>query len=159
MGGVLPALAEASRLAPTSLAPPVSGPPVFRSAGFQRPRRRTADSNLQSQAARAVASADPPRAPSTRLPLSASRRMGLPGGGKFFGSEPEFAMLPSTKRMATLPGLLCPLQTAPGNGDPVVRFSFSGDFAARDSDFRARDRRRRQGDHRSDPAVRLTCWR
>jgi hypothetical protein len=128
-----PALAEASRLAPTSLAPPVSGPPVSGPPVSSVPASNGQDSNLQSQAARAVASADPPRAPSI-TPLPLSRYVGVWGfqaGSKFFGSEPEFVDVAVHEENGHATGTFyARFKLPPGTGDPVVRFSFSGDFAA-----------------------------
>jgi hypothetical protein len=123
-----PALAEASRLAATTPAPPVSSPPVS-----SIPASNVQDSNLQSQAARVAASADPPRAPSI-TPLPLSRYVGVWGfqaGSKFFGSEPEFVDVAVHEENGHATGTFyARFKLPPGTGDPVVRFSFSGDFTA-----------------------------
>ena len=121
-----PALAEASRLASSTPAPPVSS---------------VSASNGQGDSARAIAPADlAPRAPSiTSLPLS--RYVGVWGfqaESKFFGPEPEFVDVAVHEENGHATGTLyARFKLPPGStGDAVLRFSFSGEFtAARNQTF------------------------
>jgi len=111
-----PALAEASRLALTTPAPPVQSAPV---AG---------------DLSRAVEPAEPPRPPSI-TPLPLSRYVGVwayQAGSKFFGPEPEFVDVAVHEENGHASGTFyARFKLPPGSkDDPVLRFTFAGDFTA-----------------------------
>jgi hypothetical protein len=109
-----PVLAESSRSALTSPAPPVSSVPV------------------SSDPTRAVASVELPRTPSI-TPLPLSRYVGVwayQAGSKFFGPEPEFVDVAVHEENGHASGTFyARFKLPPGSkDDPVLRFTFSGDF-------------------------------
>jgi len=127
-----PALAEASRAA----APPPAPSPVISSAPPEPvPATPASAAPALGETVAAAPASTAPRSTPAIPPLPLSRYVGVwsyHAGGLFHGSEPESVEVKVSEENGRATGTLSARFKLPagGTGDPVLRFTFAGDFRA-----------------------------